>query len=254
MSRKKIFKIIEAAKDSDDSVSCKNVKSLNNIFLNNINMMSKIYDIFMLIIITLSILPMCFKHQNSFLIFIDQFTAIIFIIDYFLRLLTADYKLKKHNFWIFIIYIFTPMSIIDILSILPSFTNISHSFRVLKIFRFFKTLRIFKFVRYSKNIEIILKVLKYKKDQLIAVGIMAIGYILLSALIIFQVEPSTFHNFFEAIYWSCTALTTVGFGDLYPVSMIGRIVSMISSFFGIAIVALPSGIIVSGFQDALDKT
>jgi voltage-gated potassium channel len=66
-------------------------------------------------------------------------------------------------------------------------------------------------------------------------------------------EPQTFGNLFKAIYWAMVSLTTVGYGDIYPVSDIGRIISMISSFLGIAVVALPSGIIISGYQEEIDK-
>lgn len=67
----------------------------------------------------------------------------------------------------------------------------------------------------------------------------------------FQVEPDSFATFFDAIYWAVVTLTTVGYGDIYPVSDVGRIVSMVSSFMGIAIVALPTGIITAGYMDGL---
>ena len=84
-----------------------------------------------------------------------------------------------------------------------------------------------------------------------AVGSLAIGYILISALIIFNVEPQTFRSFFEAVYWAIVSLTTVGYGDIYPVSVIGRTVAMLSSFFGIAIVALPAGIVTAGYMNSI---
>ena len=88
---------------------------------------------------------------------------------------------------------------------------------------------------------------------MIAVGVLAGGYILLSALIMLQVEPESFESFFDAIYWAVVTLTTVGYGDIYPTSDIGRIVSMLSSFMGIAIVALPTGIITAGYMNELNK-
>lgn len=77
------------------------------------------------------------------------------------------------------------------------------------------------------------------------------GYILLSALIMFSVEPSSVETFFDAVYWSVITLTTVGYGDIYPISDIGRVVSMISSLMGIAVVAMPTGIITAGFMNEL---
>jgi voltage-gated potassium channel len=82
---------------------------------------------------------------------------------------------------------------------------------------------------------------------------MAIAYILVSALIIYNVEPESFNTFFDAIYWATVSLTTVGYGDIYPVTTIGRIVTMISSVFGIAIIALPSGVITAGYLSEINK-
>lgn len=229
--RKRIYEILEKAEDGDN--------------------ISKIYDIFMMLSIFTSIIPLCFKNQYNIFNIIDKITVFIFIIDYFLRFVTADYSSNKSNAVAFILYPFRPMAIIDLLSILPSITNLSYAFRVFRVFRLFKTLRIFKFFRYSKNIQTIKNVLLKQKDALATVGVLALSYIFVTALIIFQVEPDTFDNFFGAIYWATVSLTTVGYGDIYPTSDIGRTISMISSFLGIAIVALPSGIIISGYQEEI---
>ena len=82
----------------------------------------------------------------------------------------------------------------------------------------------------------------------------AILYILISALVILNVEPETFDSFFDAVYWATVSLTTVGYGDIYPVTVIGKIVTMISSFMGIAIVALPAGILTSGLMEELNQS
>jgi len=108
-------------------------------------------------------------------------------------------------------------------------------------------------MRYSKSFGIIKNVLHNSKDSLVAVCILAAGYILISALIIFNVEPESFGTFFDAIYWATVSLTTVGYGDIYPVTTIGRVITMISSIFGIAIVALPAGIITAGYMSELQN-
>ena len=82
---------------------------------------------------------------------------------------------------------------------------------------------------------------------------LAAAYILISALVIFNVEPQTFDTFFDAIYWASVSLTTMGYGDLYPVSGVGRVVTIVSSLFGIAIVALPAGILTAGYMDIIQK-
>ncbi len=154
----------------------------------------------------------------------------------------------------FIIYPFTPMAIIDLFSILPSITILNSGIRLLKIFRLmrtFRVFRVFKAVRYSKNIMIILRVLKKQRDSLLVVLWLAVAYVLVSALIIFNVEPQTFHSFFDAIYWATVSLTTVGYGDIYPVSMAGQIITMLSAVLGIAIVALPASIITAGYMEEI---
>ena len=231
--RRRIFEIIDIADTGDKA--------------------SKVYDIFMMCTIVLSLLPLCFKEQTGVLTILDTVTVTIFIIDYLLRLLTADFKLKKGAFS-FLRYPLTPMAIIDLLSILPSISVISNAFKVLKIFRLIRTFRVFralKAFRYSKNIDIIVRVFKKQKDSLLVVCALAGFYILISALVIFNAEPETFGNYFEAVYWATVSLTTVGYGDIYAVSTVGKIITMISSVFGIAIVALPAGIITAGYLDEL---
>lgn len=148
------------------------------------------------------------------------------------------------------------MAIIDLLSILPSINMINKGFKVLKtirLIRTFRVLRIFKSFRYSKNIQIILQVEKNSKKALIAVLYLAIGYIFVCTLIIFNVEPDSFNTFFDAIYWATISLTTVGYGDIYPITTLGRIITMVSSFMGIAIVALPASIITAGYMKEIES-
>lgn len=234
--RKRIFEIIEVSQDDDKA--------------------SFFYDVFMMVSIFISIVPLAFKVTNSFFHGIDIVTATIFIIDYILRLITADYKLRKSGIISFIKYPFTPMAIIDLVSILPALSIIGSGFKLLRLFRMFRTFRVFrvfKAFRYSKNIIIILKVMKNAKNALLTVCVLAIGYIFIAALIIFNIEGDSFNTFFDALYWATVSLTTVGYGDIYPVTSIGRVITMISSIFGIAIVALPSGIITAGYLDAINE-
>ena len=234
--RKRIYEIIEVSKDNDR--------------------VSMSYDILMMISIVVSIIPLAFKTTNTLFRCIDIVTAILFIIDYILRLCTADYKLGNQSIMSFIKYPFTPWAIIDLISILPALTILSSGFKLLRLFRIFRTFRVFrvfKALRYSKSIVIIINVMKNSKDALLAVCTLAIGYIIISALIIFNIEGDSFETFFDAIYWATVSLTTVGYGDIYPITTAGRIITMISSIFGIAIVALPAGIITAGYMDALNE-
>lgn len=232
--RKRIYEIIEVADDNDR--------------------LSMAYDILMMCTIVISVLPLAFKSTNAFFRCIDIVTAIVFIIDYALRLATADYKLRRTGVVPFLRYPFTPWAIIDLISILPALTLLSGGFKLFRLFRIFRTFRVFrvfKALRYSKSIIIIVNVMKNTKDALLAVCTFAIGYIFVSALIIFNVESDSFATFFDAVYWATISLTTVGYGDIYPVTTAGRLITMVSSVFGIAIVALPAGIITAGYMNAL---
>ena len=221
----------------------------------NILNQNAIYDTFMFTVIIMSIIPLAFVKQQSWMTLIDRTTVIIFIVDYILRWFVADKLSNKLNK--FILYPLTPMAIIDLLSILPSITLLNSSFKLLKIFRLFRSLRllkILKLVRYSKSITMICNVFKKQKETFITILVMAITYILVSALVIINVEPETFPTYFDALYWATISLTTVGYGDVYAVTTIGKIITMISSFLGIAVVALPAGIITSGLMDELSKS
>lgn len=214
------------------------------------------YDLLMMVAIIASIVPLAFKSTNTVFEIIDKVTVIIFIVDYLLRWIVADLKLGKGKIS-YLLYPVTPMAILDFLTILPSLTLVSNGFKLFKLVRLlrtFRAFRIFKAVRYSKSIRTIINVFKKQKDSLLIVCGMAFAYVLVSALIVFNVEPDSFNNYFDAVYWATVSLTTMGYGDIYPVTTAGRIVTMVSSFMGIAIVALPAGIITSGMMDEINSS
>lgn len=230
-------------------------EKIYDVIENSDNKSSIIYNFFMIVLILISIIPLTFKVQIKLFIYIDYITAAIFTLDYLLRFITCDYKLKR-GIKSFFLYPFTPMAIIDLISILPSITFLNSGFKLFKLARLFRSCRVFrlfKFVRYSKSINLIITVLKKQLHPLLTVIFIALAYIFISALVIFNIEPTTFDTFFDAIYWATVSLTTVGYGDIYPVSTAGRIVVMISSLFGIAIVALPAGIISAGIMEEINK-
>ena len=226
---------------------------------NKESLASSIYDIVMLIAIALGILPLMFRTQYKIFWYFDLFSGLCFIVDYILRWCTADYKSKRNKVSAFAIYPFTPMAIIDLLSILPIFNLLSPSFKLFRVSRLLKVLRIVKVIRYFEPLEIIMAVIRKQSKILLTVLSLAVFYIFITALIMFnaeeQVDPLTgkvlFDDFFDAFYWASCTLTTVGYGDLYPISDTGRVISIISSMVGIAIIALPSGIVTAGYMDEL---
>ena len=123
---------------------------------------------------------------------------------------------------------------------------------LLRLARLARVLRSFKILEYSHSFRVLRAVIKNSIRPLKAVLALAITYIVISALVIFHVEPG-FKDFFEALYWATVSLTTVGYGDIVPATMLGRIITMVSSIMGIAVIALPSGIVTAGYMKALEE-
>lgn len=225
------------------------------------NTIATIYNYVMLVAIVMGLVPLMFRKQTNILIAIDIISCICFIIDYILRWITADYKLgHKYGKWSFVIYPFTPMAIIDFLSILPTLSVMSNVFKVLRVSRLLKIIRVIKFLRYYEPMRIVIRVLKRERKVLMTVLFFALSYIFVIALIMFNIEGDqsngnhlVFSDFFEALYWSACTLTTVGYGDFCPVTTIGRTICMLSSLVGLAIIALPSGVITSAYMDEIRK-
>ncbi len=221
---------------------------------------SRIYDYFMLMMIITSVVPLMIVDDYPIFRIIEIVTVSVFIIDYVLRWSTAAMLLKKG--WLsYLIYPFMPMAIIDLLSILPGLNLINPSFKLLRLTRLLKIVRLLKVFRYSGKITMFFTVLVKERQVLLSVLMLALFYIFITALVMFNAEPhinpntgaATFRSFFDALYWATVTLTTVGYGDLCPVTNIGRVVSMLSSLFGVAIIALPSGVITASYLEELRK-
>lgn len=219
---------------------------------------ARIYDSVMLVLIVLSIVPLMFVNTYPVFRIIEIVTLTVFAIDYLARWFTADIELKR-GWRSYLEYPFTPMAIIDLLSILPGLNLINPSFKLLRLTRLLKIVRLLKVFRYSSKIMMFLRVLKKERHVLCAVLVLALFYVFITALIMFNAEPHvdpasgkvTFNSFFDALYWATVTLTTVGYGDICPVTDTGRVVAMLSSLFGVAIIALPSGVITASYLEEL---
>ncbi len=214
---------------------------------------SRAYDVLLTTAIIVGMVPMTMKGENIYTRWIEIVVSGLFLIDYIARICTADYKMGYRHYRAYIAYLLTPLAIFDLLSILPVLClipGVSSKVGLLRLFRFF---RVFKLIRYSKTMVIITNVIRKVRNQLLAVLILIMVYIFVSAMLIFQLEPDIFDSFFDALYWATISITTIGYGDISPVTDAGRFIAMISALVGMAVIALPTGIITAAYMNEITK-
>ena len=223
--------------------------------------LSKVYDFIMLIAIIIGTVPLLFREYRPLFLYFDLVSGIIYMVDYILRWMTCDLRTDKPKWKAFLLYPITPMAILDLLSILPTFTLLDPAFKLTKAMRLLKIIRFTKIVRYFAPLDIFVTVLGKQWKLLTAVLVVAFFDILITAIIMFQseheIDPVTgeyiFKTFYDAFYWAAITMSTVGYGDLHPVTDLGKTLSIISSLLGIGIIALPSSIITAGYMQELNK-
>ena len=226
------------------------------------NRSSLIYDWFMVVVIVLSLVPLMFLDEKSPLLEIISWTTIIiFIIDFIARCYVSPVDSYKIGCPWWRRYPFTFMGLMDLLSILPVLGMINNKLSLTKIFRLVRIVAILKYTRYTDKDDMLLRVLKKNYGVLKTISIFMALYVYISAILIYNVEPhinpitgeETFSNFFDAIYWAVVTLTTVGYGDLYPVTALGKIISICSMIFGIGMIATVSSVVTSGIIEEISK-
>lgn len=219
----------------------------------NKDIASRLYDMLMLVSVIVGLYPLAVKSETTVTRIIDLITACVFLLDYIFRVYTADYKMGIKSYKSYLFYAFSPMAIIDLLSIVPILALYFPASNAIALFRLFRVFRLLKLARYSKSLVVIENVLRKVKKQLLAVLGLVLAYILAVSLIIFQIEPDIFETIFDAIYWSAISITTIGYGDITPASDFGRIVTVLSALVGVAVIALPTGIITAAYTDEIRK-
>ena len=222
-----------------------------------------LYALAILVNLTASILY-TYEHlaaaHGPLLLLIEYLTAAFFTVDYFLRLWTAKYLYPDVSGKRAVLkYAFSFAGIVDILSFLPYylpffFPQGAMAFRILRIVRI---LRLFRITAYYDSLHVIKAVLSSKSQQLISSTLMIFVLMLASSLCMYSLEheaqPDVFENAFSGIWWAVSALLTVGYGDIYPVTTLGKLFGIVLTFLGVGMVAIPTGIISAGFVDQYSR-
>lgn len=188
----------------------------------------------------------------------EYITIFVFTLEYVLRIWTAEFEFPAHKPWVAsYLYIVSPLALIDLLAILPFYLPmlITVDLRFLRILRLMRILRILKLSRYSHALNLIRVTLKKKREELLITVAMMFLLLLVASTLMYDIEheaqPDAFPNIIASFWWAVATLTTVGYGDVYPVTGWGRLLSGIIAVLGIGLVALPTAIISTSFLEEL---
>ena len=236
-------------------------RKIHNFINNNPYFIKLIYGLIILNVIAIileSYEGIRIPYSHSLRIF-EIFSVLIFTIEYLLRLWTSDLEnnLNGNSIKKRLKFVLSTYGLIDLIAILPFYLPfiIPFDLRALRILRLFRLLRVFKLGRYSKSLKTISSVLKETKSDLAITLFVAFILLTLSSTLMCYVEneaqPEKFASIGHAFWWAIATLTTVGYGDVYPITAIGKVLSAIIALIGIGFVALPTGIISSAFIEKL---
>jgi voltage-gated potassium channel len=191
--------------------------------------------------------------------YIEIVSLIIFTLEYILRIWTSVYiypELQPRQARIK--YFFSIKSLIDLISLLPFyFLLININIKILRILRLIRIFSILKMNRYSKAISTVGQVIKNKAAQLLSSFFVVVLLIIFSSVLMYFIEhdaqPGVFDNAFSGLWWAIATLTTVGYGDIYPITILGKILGTFIAMLGIGLVAIPTGIISAGFIEQMNN-
>ncbi len=191
---------------------------------------------------------------------IEHVTAALFAVDYILRILSAKYIFPRPTEMRSVLrYVCSFAGVIDLLSFLPTFLPVffpvgAVAFRIFRIIRIF---RLFRINTYYDSLNAITEVLSKKRQQLASSAFIILVLMLASSLCMYSVEheaqPEVFRNAFSGLWWSVSTLLTVGYGDIYPITTLGKILGIVITFLGVGMVAIPTGIISAGFVEQYSR-
>ena len=245
--RKRVHDIIEVG-SLEDRISR---------FYDLINSMSIVVNLMVSILYTFESFRLQF---GPWLLSIEAVTVAFFTVDYGLRLWTARCSWPKlsegRSLWN---YVTSFSGIVDLLSFLPYYLPIffpsgTVAFRMFRVVRIF---RLFRINAYYDSLNVITQVITSKGQQLLSSVFIILVLMLASSLCMYSLEheaqPEVFTNAFSGIWWSVSTLLTVGYGDIYPITTVGKLFGIIISFLGVGMVAIPTGIISAGFVDQYSR-
>jgi voltage-gated potassium channel len=244
--RKRIYEILDVAKAGDN--------------------LSRGFDIFIITLIALNIIALNLESVESIRAFCPKLFTIfecisimIFSIEYFFRIWSCvENQSYKRSIIGRLRFAITPLALIDLFAILPFYLPFAgFDLRFLRAARMMRISRIAKVGRYSQSLQTLQRVLGAKKEQLIsAVLILLLLLIMASSLMYFaekDIQPESFSSIPASMWWAVTTLTTVGYGDIYPVSQLGKLMASVIAILGIGMFALPTGIIGAGFVEEIER-
>jgi voltage-gated potassium channel len=230
----------------------------------------KVINVFIIVLIILNVVavmletiePIHTKYEDFFHYF-DMVSVIIFTIEYVLRVWSSNHEEKyKHSIWGRVKYIFSPGALIDLIAIIPSFLHafIGLDLRVLRMLRLMRIFRLFRLTAYTESAHMIANVFKRRSKELALSFILAIFLIIIASCIMYFAEhltpdPKTtqFKSIPHTIWWAVVTLTTTGYGDMYPLTSLGKAMASVIMLTGVAFFAIPAGILSAGFQEEFRK-
>ncbi|MDH3600208.1 MAG: ion transporter, partial [Candidatus Tectomicrobia bacterium] len=224
-------------------------------------------DVFLLVLIALNTLAVILETIPSldagygpFFFWFEAISVTIFTIEYVLRLwlctLRERFRAPVRGRLRFII---TPFALIDLLAILPFYLPMLMriDFRVIRVLRFVRLFRLLKMTRYLRSLRMFGTVVQEKKEELIIAISMVLIILLFASSGMYVMEnaaqPDAFSSIPAAMWWGIATLTTVGYGDIYPITPLGKVLGSVIALLGVGLFALPAGILASGFNDIMQR-
>ena len=199
------------------------------------------------------------RYASAFRVF-EVASVAVFSVEYLLRLWTCD-LLRPDSRKLAAIgrFLISPIGLIDLAAVLPFFLPllIPMDLRFVRMLRLVRFLRLFKLSRYAQSVAIVGQVLRRRRDELLVTVLLSVILLLMASTLMFYIEsgvqPDAFPNILASLWWAVATLTTIGYGDVFPVTGRGRLLSGIIAVLGIGLVALPTGILSGGFIEELSR-